>query len=187
MKQNGHTQSQNREKPYEIPTVATIIPVKIAEGNLQIYLQNRVLKESEQNFLKTAIEFPQGHLEGQETPLEAGARELLEETGMVVAEFYGYHQKVLSIDRKNMDLELCMPIACVMARGQLNYLSLVFVAQVIEPQNDTGKQESQGQWIPLNNIQSFLKPKTIYPLNAPLISVMNNLADEIIGWIKASR
>ena len=65
-----------------IVPISIVIPIINSNNSIEVWVQKRESGDD----LHGKLEFPGGKVEGDETPVTAGAREVLEETGVKVSE-----------------------------------------------------------------------------------------------------
>ncbi|MDR7172848.1 8-oxo-dGTP pyrophosphatase MutT (NUDIX family) [Nocardia kruczakiae] len=151
--------------------VVSVLPVKRLGNDLYVYVQERRASGATEPEFFGFLEFPQGHVESDETIEDAARRELKEEAGLVVGRFLPEPGFPSVFDASaNFEIESLHPSQVVVTRGRLNFVSLLLVAEIIHEHSPTSAVDNRGRWVVEAALPQLIKESNVYPLNIPMVS-----------------
>lgn len=161
---------------FQSRTVVTIVPVRAPDGELEVFVQRRVAGGFPDAGVMRLLEFPQGHLEVDEDPLMAGARELREEAGFELGQVHG------SPSQSRGTAEVSRPFAVVSSMSRSGLLSLAYVATVVSGGGPLSAVESHGEWMGVERLKAAHRAGGIFDLNDPLVEILVAHESELAVW-----
>jgi 8-oxo-dGTP pyrophosphatase MutT (NUDIX family) len=164
----------------------SLIPIRMRERQLEIYVQERRAPVMSEPEFVGRLEFPQGHVEAGESIEQTARRELAEESGLSIRRVLGA-RRFASTWRASHDLtvESATPFQVVVTRGRLNFLSLAFIVEADEASHGApGVTDNRGRWVTSRDFATIAPSEDkVYPLNAPMFRLVASRLKEIEGML----
>jgi ubiquinone/menaquinone biosynthesis C-methylase UbiE/8-oxo-dGTP pyrophosphatase MutT (NUDIX family) len=151
------------------PIVVTLAPVRRMGNRLEIYVQHRNAPVIAEPDFIGSFEFPQGHMELDESIDIAARRELAEEAGLSVQKVLASRYFSQMHSENYVNVEATSPELVVITGGRLQQLALFFVVEAVDGL-PSAAIDNQGQWRGVEEFRAICSSGKVYPLNAPMFS-----------------
>jgi NUDIX domain. len=158
-------------------TVVTLAPVRMTD-RLEIYVQHRNAPVLTEPDYLGSYEFPQGHMEAGESVEVTARRELMEEAGLKVRQVLSGSGFSELCSTDVVKVEATVPELVVLTEGRLHQIAMLFVVEAVEA-TTTAAIDNRGAWIGVEEFETIIRERRIYPLNQPMFEYLMNRLDII--------